>query len=227
MKYGIILVVIGFFVLAQARGLFFTPPDQLMGEVQRLMYIHVPAAWNAFIAFFITFVGSIGYLWRKTPVWDRLAASSAEVGVVLTAMTVCLGAIWGRPTWGVWWTWDARLTTTAILLFLYLGFLAIRAFIDDRRTRARVSAPIGILIFLNVPIVYFSVKWWRTLHQVQSSPSTMDLGMVTSLRLNALALLAVLVTFLYWRMRLERRRQEREEQLAMPPAIADSTGGGR
>ena len=210
-KYFVILSVFGFFTFAQWWGLFNTPSDSMMGEVQRLMYVHVPAAWNSFIAFFIVFVSSLLYLIRKKMFWDHLAASAAEVGVILTALTLCLGSIWGRPTWGVWWTWDARLTTTAILFLLYVGYLAFRSFIEDPLQRAKLAAPLGLLIFLNVPIVYFSVKWWRTLHQVQSSPKTVDPQMVMALRLNAFAFLALLFTFIYFRFRLAERRAKLEE----------------
>ncbi len=206
-------MAIGFFIFAQWWGLFRSPPDAQMGEVQKLMYVHVPAAWNSFIAYSIVFISSILYLVRKKMFWDHLAASSAEVGCVLTALTLSLGSIWGRPTWGVWWTWDARLTTTAILLFLYVGYLAFRAFVDDREKRARLSAPLGLLIFLNVPIVYFSVKWWRTLHQVQSSPSTVDPQMVLSLRLNAVAFLFILILFIYYRFHLSRLKEKIENQI--------------
>lgn len=207
-----VIAAVAFFVCTQAWGLWMSPPDALMGEVQKLMYVHVPAAWNSFIAFFVVFISSIGYLVRKKMFWDHLAAGSAEVGCVLTALTLCLGSIWGRPTWGVWWTWDARLTTTAILLFLYLGYLGLRSFVEDSEKRARLSAPLGILIFLNVPIVYMSVRWWRTLHQVQSSPETMDPAMVLSLRLNAFAFLFLLSLFIYFRFRLSQMREKLEEK---------------
>ena len=212
-RYVITFLVFGFFIFAQWWGLTKSPADFLMGDVQKLMYVHVPAAWSSFIAFFIVFVSSVLFLIRKKMFWDHLAASAAEVGVVLTSLTLCLGSIWGRPTWGIWWTWDARLTTTAILLFLYVGYLTFRAFLQDPDRRARLSAPLGILIFLNVPIVYMSVRWWRTLHQVQSSPSTVDPQMVTCLRLNAFAFLFVLILFIYHRHRLHVLQTKEEEAL--------------
>lgn len=177
------------------------------------MYVHVPAAWNTFIAYFIVFVASALFLIRKNIFWDHLAASAAEVGVVFNALTLALGSIWGKPTWGVWWTWDARLTTTAILLFLYMGYLALRSFVEERGRRALVSAPLGLLIFLNVPIVYMSVRWWRTLHQIQSSPATVDPAMVTSLRLNAFAFLFVLILFIYHRFVLSRQEEAIENKM--------------
>lgn len=221
MKYLFVVIVFSFFAFAQWWGLTQTPPDAMMGEVQKIMYVHVPAAWNSFIAFFVVFVSSIAFLIRKKRrpepaegmFWDRLAASAAEVGVVLTGLTLCLGSIWGRPTWGVWWTWDARLTTTAILFFLYVGYLSFRKFIDNPERRAKLAAPLGVLIFLNVPIVYFSVKWWRTLHQVQSAPSTMDPAMVLALRLNAFAFLGILILFIYWRYQIAKRKSAMEEGL--------------
>lgn len=205
-----IIIVTAIFILAQVWGLWFTPPDALMGEVQKLMYVHVPAAWSAFVSFFIVFAASLLFLIRKKMFWDHLAAAAAEVGCLLTSLTLALGSIWGKPTWGAWWTWDARLTTTAVLLFLYVGYLAWRGFIEEEDRRARLSAPLGVLIFLNVPIVYFSVKWWRTLHQVQSSPETVAPEMVLSLRLNAIAFLLIALTFIYYRFRLSQRREKWE-----------------
>lgn len=212
MRIAGIFFVAGFFVFAQVWGLFFSPPDAQMGEVQKLMYVHVPGAWNAFLCFFVVFVSSLFYLLRQKIFWDQLAESAAEVGVMLTGLTLALGSLWGRPTWGIWWTWDARLTTTAILFFLYVGYLAVRSFVRDGRTRARLSAPLGVLIFLNVPIVYFSVKWWRTLHQMQSSPATVDPQMVLSLRLNALAFLMIATLFIYYRYQLRLRKDQKMER---------------
>lgn len=217
LKAFLIFCVILFFVFAQGWGLFHSPPDAKMGEVQKLMYVHVPAAWNAFVAYFVVFVSSAMFLVRKKLFWDHLAASSAEVGVVFTALALALGSIWGRPTWGIWWTWDARLTTTAILLFLYIGYLSFRSFVEERDRRARLSAPLGVLIFLNVPIVYMSVRWWRTLHQTQSSPQTVDPAMVLSLRINAVAFLFLLILFIYYRFRLSRLEEEVENKMMEKP----------
>jgi heme exporter protein C len=191
-----------------------------MGHLQKIMYVHVPAAWNAFIAFFIVFVASVRYLWTKEERHDLLAASAAEAGAVLTALTLMLGSIWGRPTWGVWWTWDARLTSTAVLLMIFVSYLALRAFTDDPERRARWSAAVGIFGALNVPIVYMSVRWWRTIHQVQSSPSTVDSAYAWGLRLNAIAVLLLLIYFVakrYEIARIERRAELRRDELALQP----------
>jgi len=149
-------------------GLWVTPPSQNMGQLVRLVYIHPPVAWVAlYLAFGALGLGSILWLWPRTRAagWDRLAAAGAEIGVVFTALTLVTGSIWGRPTWGVWWAWDARLTSTALLLVLLLGYLALRRAPADPDTRARRSAVAGLIALVDVPIVYFSVSWWHTLHE--------------------------------------------------------------
>jgi len=148
-------------------GLWGAPPDKVQSDAQRLMYLHVPAAWVAYLAFAVTAAASALWLWPRTRslVWDRIAGASAELGVVFTALTLLLGSLWGRPVWGVWWAWDARLVTTAVLLFLYLGYLALRRVPAAPETRARRCAIAALIAFVDVPIVHFSVTWWRTLHQ--------------------------------------------------------------
>jgi heme exporter protein C len=203
---------------AQTFGFLTSAPDRDMGHLQKIMYVHVPAAWMAMIAFTIVFVASILYLWRRQERFDLVAASAAEIGVVLTGLALALGSIWGKPTWGVWWTWDPRLTSTAVLFLIYAGYLALRGFTDDAERRARWSAAVGILAFLNVPIVYMSVRWWRTLHQLPSSPATVDPMYAWGLRLNAIAFLLVFVFFLgrrYHAARLEQLAERRIEDIAL------------
>jgi heme exporter protein C len=207
-------------VAAQAYGFLMSPADRDMGHLQKIMYVHVPAAWMAFICFFVVLVESLRYLWKREERHDLLAAAAAEVGAVLTALTLLLGSIWGRPTWGVWWTWDARLTSTAVLLVIFVGYLALRAFTDDQDRRARWSAAVGILGALNVPIVYVSVKWWRTLHQTQSTPSTLDSSYTWGLRANAIAALLLVIYVIarrYHIARLEASLAERAERDALAP----------
>lgn len=148
-------------------GLWVAPPDANQGDAQRLMYVHVPAAWLAYLAFAVTALASVLWLWPRTrsPRWDLLAGASAEIGVLFTALTLALGSLWGRPVWGTWWEWDARLTTTAVLLFLYLGYLALRRMGGGPETRAKRASIAALIAFVDVPIVHFSVNWWETLHQ--------------------------------------------------------------
>lgn len=210
-------LLIGFLVFAHYRALCVVPPDRMMGDVYRILFVHVPAAWMAMLFFSVSFTGSVLYLVRRNLQWDRLAASASEIGLVLTGLALALGSLWGKPVWGVWWTWDPRLTTTALLFVMYSGSLIFRGLLrDDPERRARLSSAIGLLIFLNVPIVYLSVKWWRSLHQIQSSPETMAPSMVTALRLNALALLACCLVFLVVRMRLAKREMAFEEREGRP-----------
>jgi heme exporter protein C len=148
-------------------GLWVTPPDEFMGNLVRLVYIHPPVAWVAYLAFGVSAAASLLYLWPRTRAasWDRLAGASAEVGVVFCALTLVSGSIWGRPTWGVWWTWDARLTSTALLFVLYLGYLALRRVPASPEARGRRCAVAALVAFADVPISYLSVYWWRSLHQ--------------------------------------------------------------
>lgn len=170
-------------------ALFVVPADGTQGEVQRLLYIHVPIAVISEIAFFIVFLMSTLYLVQRKLKWDLVAVSAVEVGVLGTALTLILGSLWARPTWGIWWDWDPRLTTTAILLVIYVGYLIVRSMTDDPDQRARWAAVIGIIGFVQVPIVYLSVFWWRSLHQPPSSPRSMasQFGMVLLLNFVAYA----------------------------------------
>jgi heme exporter protein C len=211
-----------FLVFSQVYSNMISPPDRDMGHLQKIMYVHVPSAWVSFIAFACVFVASILYLWKRNPNYDLFALASAEVGTVLSALTLAQGSIWGRPTWGVWWTWDARILTMTILFLVYVSYLALRAFTDDEDRRARWSAAVGILGFINVPIVYMSVKWWRTLHQVQSNPSTVDPNYALGLRLNAFAF-----TFMFIYFAIVRYRGARAERMvAMAREDAALRGSG-
>jgi heme exporter protein C len=210
------------FVSAQALGVLTSPPDRDMGDLQKIMYVHVPAAWNAFIAFFVVACASIWVLFTNSERADMLAAAAAEVGAVLTALTLMLGSIWGRPTWGVWWTWDARLTSTAVLLLIFVGYLALREFADEPERRMRWSAAVGVIGALNVPVVYMSVRWWRTLHQIQSSPATVDPHYVIGLRSNAIAFMLLLIFFIAKRYQVSLLSNALELE-AERRALADTT----
>jgi heme exporter protein C len=144
------------------------PRESSQGNVQRIMYVHPPLAWVAYVAFAVVAAASIAYLVRRRPAADRLAHASAEVGVLFTGLAIATGSIWGKPTWGTWWTWDARLTSVAILFVMYVGYLLLRGTIEDRERAARYCAVLGIVAALDMPLVHFSVYWWRTLHQPPS-----------------------------------------------------------
>jgi len=148
-------------------GLVLSPPDEAQGQAVRMLYIHVPTAWLAYLAFGVTALGSALYLFPKTRslAWDRMAGASAEIGVLYTGLTLVAGSIWGRITWGVYWTWDARLTTTALLFVMFIGYLALRGLPATHDQRAKRCAIAGLIAFIDVPIVHVSVDWWRTLHQ--------------------------------------------------------------
>ncbi len=151
-------------------GLVLSPNDALQKTGVRILYIHVPSAWLAYLAFIVTGISSAGYLWKRTRslVWDRVAGASAEVGVLFMGITLVTGSLWGSITWGTYWTWDSRLTTTAFLFVTYIGYLAVRGLGGTLHQRARRSAILALFAVLEVPLVHFSVKWWRPLHQNES-----------------------------------------------------------
>jgi len=203
-------------------SLVIAPPDAVQGEVQRIMYVHVPAAWLAYLSFFVVFVASIAYLKTKKTRWDRVAAASAEIGVLFTALAIVLGMLWGKPVWGTWWTWDPRLTTTAVLLLIYVGYLAVRRITDNPSRRATWAAVVGIVGFIDVPIVHLSVVWWRSLHQ---GPTVLRLGAPEIEGVMLLALLggvaAFTITYAYLmtlRLRVGRL-EEREAREALAPIV--------
>ncbi len=196
-------LAVGMLLYGAYQGLIVAPPERAMGDVYRIMFVHVPAAWLTLVAYTVTFAASLGFLLgRGGNQADAVAAASAEIGVLFNTLLLVTGAIWGRPTWGVWWSWDPRLTTAAIMLCCFAGYLALRAFVDDAGRRASWAAVVAVIIFADVPIVWFSVKWFNSLHQLQSSPATVAPPMVLALRLNAFAFLAIYFYFL----RLRRRQ---------------------
>jgi heme exporter protein C len=199
------------------------PPDAEQGDVQRLMYVHVPSAWLAYLSFFIVFVASIAYLRTHRIRWDRLAAASAEVGVLFTALTIVLGMLWGKPVWGAWWTWDPRITTTTILLLIYVGYLAVRRLPESPARRARWAAVIGVVGFVDVPIVQLSVTWWRSLHQ---GPTVRLLGETTMAPVMLTALLVAVgaFTLLYSYLIALRLRVGRLEERAIGEALSPRLG---
>jgi heme exporter protein C len=149
-------------------ALLVAPRELTQGNVQRIMYLHLPAIFVAYLAFVVAFAASVVYLWKRAAVADWLAYASVEIGVLFTGINIASGAIWGKPTWGTWWTWDARLTSVAVMFVIYVGYLLVRQATDDPERGARFAAVIAIFAPANIPLVHFSVYWWRTLHQPAS-----------------------------------------------------------
>ncbi|MCB1269803.1 MAG: cytochrome c biogenesis protein CcsA [Microthrixaceae bacterium] len=179
-------------------GLLISPPDAELGETIRILYLHVPTVSSAYLAFVVTAVASVAYLWKRTEFWDLLAASSAEIGVLFFALTIFDGMMWGKVTWGVFWRWEPRLVTTTVLLLTYIGYLVVRSIPSDPRTRGTLSAAIGIMAVVNIPITHKAVDWWRGLHQGGTVLGTVDPEMSgTQLFSTYLALTVFMVLFVW------------------------------
>jgi heme exporter protein C len=217
-------------------ALWGTPPDETQLDAVRLLYIHVPTAWCAmYLSFGITTLASGLYLWPRTRsrFWDLVAGASAEIGVVFIGLTLLVGSIWGRITWGVWWTWDARLTSTAVLFVLYLGYLALRRTPAELEVRSKRCAIAAIAAFIDVPIVHLSVTWWRTLHQSASVLDrnrllhpTIHGSMAWTLLLGFIAFTLLYVWLLIHRFRLARLEEQVEER-ALDVALAERRAEAR
>jgi len=193
---------LGFALMVAALYMVFVyvPTEKSSGIVQRIFYFHVPVAWVSFLAFFVTFIASILYLWKRVTRWDAVASASAEIGVIFTTLVLVTGPIWAKPAWGIWWTWDARLTTSLVLWLIYIGYLLVRRLATDSARGARYSAVIGIVGFIDVPLVFIAVNLWRTQH-----PTTIifEGGLTTSMLLTLLVCLAAF-TILYVLLVLQR-----------------------
>lgn len=198
-------------VAGLGAAFLYAPREVIQGNVQRIMYLHVPSVLTAYLSFALVLIGSVGYLATRRRGCDRLAAAAAELGVVFTGITIASGSIWGKPTWGAWWTWDARLTSVAVLFLVYVGYLLLRAMVDDPDQRARFAAVVGIVGAANIPIVHFSVYWWRALHQPATilSPEKAPLAAALKLTLfvNWLAFTLLFAYFLSRRLEIARREE--------------------
>lgn len=147
------------------------PNERIMGPVQKILYFHVAAAWVSFLAFFIVFLAGLQYLSTRDDKWDAVGAASAEIGLMFTIIVLITGPIWGRAAWNAWWTWDPRLTTTLVLFFIYVAYFMVRSSLFEPEKKARIAAVFGMVGFVDVPIVWFSIRWWRTIHPVVVSSS--------------------------------------------------------
>lgn len=205
-------------------GLAFAPREAYMGDVQRIMYVHVPTAWNAMLALTFAFACALVSLLRGGWQWDARLEAAVEVGLVLSTLLCLQGSIWAKPTWGVFWDWDPRLTTMAVLVFAFAGVLALRQSVDDPVKRAVWSAVVVIVAYVDVPIVYLSVKWWNSLHQVQSTPETVSRAFHWPLRINAFGVLFLMSGLIWLRARVAALRRERE--MAPPLALRSTAPAG-
>jgi len=190
-KYDSILGWAAFLAISAALYLIFmwVPNEKIQGPVSKIIYFHISSAWLAFFAFFVVMVCSIAYLRTKDLKWDIYACASAEIGILFTTIVLVTGPIWGRASWNAWWTWDHRLTTTLILWFIYIAYLMIRSAFNEEEKKARLSAIFGIIGFIDVPIVWMSIRWWRTIHPniVSSGGFAMDPSMVQTLMVSLAA----------------------------------------
>lgn len=214
---------LGLLLVGSGWGLALAPGEVFMGDLQRIMYVHVPTAWNAMLALTFAFACALGFLFTNAWEWDNRLEASLEMGIVLSLLLCMQGAIWAKPTWGVYWDWDPRLTTTAVMVFAFGGILALRAFVDDPVKRAVWSAVACVVAYADVPIVYFSVKWWNSLHQAQSTPETVSRAFHWPLRINAFGILFLWTGLVALRARVAAFRLG--GALAPPPATVDAVPG--
>lgn len=213
-KLPIILFLIVFVMIPVDFYLIFkvAPTERIMGNVQRIFYFHVPLAFSAYLAFFSVFVSSIMFLWKKNLYWDTAAYSAAEIGVLLSTLVLITGMFWARPVWNVWWAWDPRLLTMFVLWFIFVGYFILRQGISDRFKKARFSAVLGIIGFLDVPIVRLATKWWRSIHpRLKSEGGGLDPIMLKVLIFSLVTFLTFTVLLFIFRFGIART----EERLAM------------
>jgi heme exporter protein C len=203
-------------VAAAGLAIFYAPPDAVQGVVQKIFYLHVPAAIAAYLCFATVLVGGLVYLWNESPTADRLARAGAEVGLVFTTVVLVMGSIWAKPIWGSYWVWwDARVVSTLVLWLIYAGYLLVRRIAAPGRQAARFGAVVGIVGFIDVPIVHFSVTWWRTIHPPleTAAPSSLPPEMLLTFAVSALAVLLFAVVLMGYRYRVEVLRDRLAEAL--------------
>jgi heme exporter protein C len=210
------LIVLALLSYALYQALVVAPTEQTMGDVQRIFYYHVPSAWTAFLLFFINFLASIWYLVQRKPAADIVALTTAEVGTVFCTVVLVTGPLWARPVWGIWWTWDVRLTSTLVLWLIYVSYLILRRFSTGSQTPV-LAAALAIFGFVDVPIVYLSIWFFRTQHPqpVMGGGGSLDPRMWHALLINWLAFLAFALLVCSIRYRLEFLQRELEETQAL------------
>lgn len=203
----------------QYLGLVDAPRERMMGEVGRVLYVHVPSAWSSMVCFTVAFVGALGFLFTGRKGWDLLTEATAEVGVVLCGLLLATGSIFARPTWGTWWTWDPRLTSTAVMMVSFVGVLLLRQAVSDPERRATWTAVATILATTSMVLTYASVRLWRSIHQMQSSPETIDPLMTSILRMNGFAFLFLAVWFSARRYRIAAARAAADAAPPLPAQV--------
>jgi heme exporter protein C len=193
---------------------FYAPIERTMGPIQKIFYLHLPSAFTAFMAMGVCFTANLLYVFRRAPKWDWLGVASAEVGLAFISVVLVSGPIWAHPVWGIWWTWDARLTLTFVLWLLYIAYLLLRSMVEDPDRRALLSALFGIFAFVDVPLVYFSIRWWRTQHPQPVILGGPGSGLEPRMRVAYLlvwgAFTGLMILLLRSRVRLEAMRAETE-----------------
>ncbi|TET54323.1 MAG: cytochrome C assembly protein [Actinobacteria bacterium] len=160
------IILIPLFLIAIYLVFYYAPVEQILGFSQKIFYFHVPLAWNGLLGFTIVFVASIAYLRTQKKIYDIVAHSAAEIGIIFTTLVLITGPIWAKPAWGTWWTWDVRLTTTLVLWLLYVGYFMLANSVEEEGKRGRFSAVYGVIAFIDVPLVFFSIRWWNSIHPV-------------------------------------------------------------
>ena len=207
------LAVAALLAFAGYAALFIAPTERTMGVIQRIFYFHVPSAWTGFVAFFVNLFGSIAFLRKRDLKWDRLSVAAAEIGVAFFTVVLVTGPIWARPVWGIWWTWDARLTSSFVLWLLYVCYLLLRTLVEETERRAVLSAVFGVFAAFDIPLVYFSIWLFRTQHPqpVIGQGGSLDSRMLNVLLLCWAALMGVMVLLIRQRCRLETLRHSVEE----------------
>ncbi len=212
--YLMIVLTAATVLTAMIAVFLYAPTEKTEGMVQRIMYFHIPSAWIAFFAFFVVFLCSILYLWKKDREWDIYAMASAEIGVMFCSLVLITGPIWAKPIWGTWWVWDARLTSTLVLWLIYVAYIMLRLQSEAGSMRAKYAAVVGIVGFLDIPLIHFSVLWWRTFHpqpKIVTSEGLgagMDTSMLITLMISLGAFTLIYFLLMGQRVRIEIMKDE-------------------
>lgn len=220
---GIVSVVL--LLIATYMAFLYAPTDAAQGDAQRIFYVHVPMAWLAYLAYVVLFIGSVGYLWKRNQAFDRLARSAAELGFLFTTLVLITGMLWGRPIWGTWWQWEARLTTTLVLWFIYLGYFMVRSFAGEPERAARLAGVLAIVGAVDIPIIHMSVRWWRTLHPepivINTGGPNLPDSMLVTLLVSFIGFTIFYAHLMLQKMQVESARDrlaDREADFLMRPA---------